>query len=386
MVFPQPQLLFICIVNRLALPWYSLHHNWKEDTIGPMLWPSPSPVLIFLLSLYLDKLTSYWTGKVAADERVIMFPTAACRLNETHWEAPVHGWWFEPEQESKKRKAFLRLLARSLKVSDPEQKLILNRRMRPFVVDNQSHRRPKIELAGSTFRLPKSGKNGHFGKSLILRHSDILVHSKDMKTISCRVIDDQDRNFEGTIHLVPPTGVSVISDIDDTIKITNFLKKKEFLKNTFLLEFKVVPGMAELFQQWNLKFENCRFHFVSASPYQLYEELEVFCRREGFPSATFHLKTVRVKDKTILELFADPINYKRRHIDYILKKFPDRKFLLVGDSGEKDPEIYAAIYNKYPNQVESVWIRNINNATADRMKDIPPDKWQFFGNGTELLQ
>lgn len=86
--------------------------------------------MVVLLSLYVDKLTSYWTGKVADDERVVLFPTAALQLNQTHWELPLHGWLFEPEQESKKRKAFLKILAKSLKVSDPEQKVVLNRRVR----------------------------------------------------------------------------------------------------------------------------------------------------------------------------------------------------------------------------------------------------------------
>jgi phosphatidate phosphatase APP1 len=258
--------------------------------------------------------------------------------------------------------------------------------MRPFVVDNQSYKRPKIKLAGSTIQMPRSRKNGHFGTNLIVPQSELPQDTKGLTTLSYHALNEKNRNFEGTVHLVPPSGVSVISDIDDTIKITNYLNKKEFLKNTFLLEFQAVPGMAELFQQWKSEYENCCFHFVSASPYQLYEELDAFCRREGFPPATFHLKTIRPKDKTILQVFADPVEYKRQHIERILKKFPTRTFLLVGDSGEKDPEIYSGIYNEYPNQVEGIWIRNINNATADRMKGVPSEKWQFFGNGTELLK
>lgn len=257
--------------------------------------------------------------------------------------------------------------------------------MRPFVVDNQSYKRPKIKLAGLTFQSSKSGKNGHFRTSIILPQSHVPKQSESPTILPYKVVDDKRRKFEGAVHLVPPTGVSVISDIDDTIKITNYLNKKDFLKNTFLLEFKAVPGMAELYQQWKTQYENCCFHFVSASPYQLYEELDAFCQKEGFPPATFHLKTVRPKDKTILQLFADPMDYKRQHIEGIFKKFPGRTFRLVGDSGEKDPEIYADIYRDYPNQVEGIWIRNINNATADRMNGVPSEKFQFFGNGTDLL-
>jgi hypothetical protein len=89
-----------------------------------------SPVL-FAIMFALDKLPSYWTGQIADDERCIFFPTCASQINETHWDLPIHGWIFEPEHDSKKRIAFLKLLAKSLKVSDPDEKFVLNRRVRP---------------------------------------------------------------------------------------------------------------------------------------------------------------------------------------------------------------------------------------------------------------
>lgn len=201
--------------------------------------------------------------------------------------------------------------------------------------------------------------------------------------------DNLNREFKGKVFCVPPTGVSVISDIDDTIKVTNSQRKRDLLKNTFLKEFKPVPGMAKLYQKWKSTYKNCFFHFVSASPYQLYEELNAFCRSEGFPEeATFHLKTIRPKDKTLFELFADPVEYKLKHIESIIHKYPNRSFLLVGDSGEKDPEIYAEVYRNFPHQVEGIWIRNLSKATIDhcRLQGVPIAKCHFFEDGHELLE
>ena len=58
---------------------------------------------------------------------------------------------------------------------------------------------------------------------------------------------------------------------------------------------------------------------------------------------------------------------------------------LVGDSGEKDPEVYASIYKDYAAQIRSIHIRNVNNATAARMEGIPDERWNFFSDGKDLL-
>lgn len=76
-----------------------------------------------------DKITSYWTGEIASDERVIFFPTAAHEWNETHYSVPLHGWVIEPEEHSKKRRMFIKFLSKTLKVTDPEEKEILKRRV-----------------------------------------------------------------------------------------------------------------------------------------------------------------------------------------------------------------------------------------------------------------
>lgn len=359
------------------------------------MWFSP----LLSVAFSFQNLPSYWNGNIASDERVIFFPALASQVNSTHWSVPIHGWIFEPEEESNKRAVFLRLLTKALSVKEADQKRILQRRVRPFLVDNQSMKRPKIEFIGdggilTSHRMPFSRKNGHFRSTLVLstchlglsktstsKHVDYLI-----SYFQAKISDYDSRSFRASVHLVPPTGVSIISDIDDTIKLTNVLDKKDFLQNTFIKEFKAVPDMAKTFKQWRRQYKNCAFHFVSASPYQLYEELNDFTTKAGFPPASFHLKTIRPKDKTILQLFADPLVYKRNQIKLILREFPSRTFILVGDSGEKDPEVYASIYKDYSSQIRAIYIRNVNNANATRMEGIPNDRWSFFNDGKDLLR
>ena len=254
----------------------------------------------------------------------------------------------------------------------------------PFVVDNKSLKRVKIKIGNEVYRMPTSCINGHFRVNLTIHDEQLRPFSKD-GIVSFQAIDKK-REFCGQVHQISPTGVSIISDIDDTVKMTNYLDKREFYKNTFLKEFRAVDGMVEVYNRWKKEYDNCCFHYVSASPYQLYEELDNFFQRAGFPPATYHLKTIRPKDKTVLQLFEDPLNYKRRQIEALLKRFPKRKFILVGDSGEKDPEVYCEIYQDYPAQISHIWIRNIDNSTPDRLQGVPPESWSFFIDGTDIKQ
>jgi hypothetical protein len=66
--------------------------------------------------------------------------------------------------------------------------------------------------------------------------------------------------------------------------------KRELIRNTFFREFVPVDGMAEVYRRWQHQFA-ASFHFVSASPWQLQPELQDFARSQGFPPASYHLKS-----------------------------------------------------------------------------------------------
>ena len=149
------------------------------------------------------------------------------------------------------------------------------------------------------------------------------------------------RRFAGAVQLIGPRGFSVISDIDDTIKITEVGDRRALLANTFLREFREVPGMAALYRRWAK--EGVFFHYVSASPWQLYAPLAAFLEAACYPSGSVHLKGFRWADTSLLDLFSSAEKTKRQAIEPILALFPHRRFILVGDSGERDPEIYAAL-------------------------------------------
>jgi len=104
-----------------------------------------------------------------------------------------------------------------------------------------------------------------------------------------------------------------------------------------------------------------------------------------------NMKDFRWKDSSFLNLFADQLEWKLQVIEPILKDFPQRKFILVGDSGEKDPEVYAALARKYPDQIIFIFIRDVTDESAQSerykkaFKEIPQAKWKIFKKPDELL-
>jgi phosphatidate phosphatase APP1 len=115
-----------------------------------------------------------------------------------------------------------------------------------------------------------------------------------------------------------------------------------------------------------------------------------FMRSNGFPAGTFALKLFRWEDKSFFELFTKPDHYKPGVIEPLLQQFPKRKFILIGDSGESDPEIYAALARKFPRQIVRIYIRDVTGESlaAERyrktFREVPVGKWQIFRASGEL--
>jgi phosphatidate phosphatase APP1 len=181
----------------------------------------------------------------------------------------------------------------------------------------------------------------------------------------------------------------VISDIDDTIKISNVLDKEKLLANTFIKEFRPVPGMVDAYRSWAK--EGAIFHYVSGSPWQLYSFLNDFMVREGFPPGSFALRSFRVKDRTFFNLFASPEKSKIPIIETILSRYAGRQFVLVGDSGERDPEVYGEIARSHPKQIVHILVRNVpgSDVSKERLEKafsgVALDRWKLFRDAGELL-
>ncbi|CAF1109201.1 unnamed protein product, partial [Didymodactylos carnosus] len=176
-----------------------------------------------------------------------------------------------------------------------------------------------------------------------------------------------------------------------TIKITEVTSPTAVLINTFGGEYKAVSNMAKRYKQWEETY-NATFHYVSASPDQLYPFLREFFDREQFPSGSAHLRHFTWFDTNFIKFFMSQ-SYIRQKTE-VLKMFMDqtrsRYFVLLGDIFQKDPEIYAQTYQQYPERIVKIFIRKYSNDDKGQKRleqvfaQIPREKWQTFENGNDL--
>ena len=167
------------------------------------------------------------------------------------------------------------------------------------------------------------------------------------------------------VHVIEPKGVSLISDIDDTIKHSAILNgAKEIFRNTFVRELAdlTILGVKEWYSK--LADMDVRMHYVSNAPWQLYPLLKTYFKLAGLPLGSFHLKQYSGMLQGIFEPTAEK---KKSALNRIMRDFPDRQFILIGDSGEADLEVYTDLVISNPGQVLGIFIRDI---TTTEKKDF----------------
>jgi hypothetical protein len=329
------------------------------------------------------------------DEQVVFFRTAGW-LDEAsqEWHLPIHGWVYEPQDSSARMAVFKIILEEEFDLSPTSKtESNLDRRLNLLIADNERGKELTIHIAGQDHLLPPSAENGHIETILRIPANEVDQYGAgDFISFSAvfteDFAEDDSRHFEGEVRLAEPSGLSVISDIDDTVKISNVTDKKKLMEYTFLLDFEAAPGMAKRYDDWSAN--DVSFHFVSSSPWQLYSPLTEFLDDSGFPWATLSLKPIRFRDETFFDLFKKGTETKPAAIEKILMAYPGRDFVLVGDSGEQDPEVYAALIRKFPDQVRNIYIRNVTQETPDNERfevvfdGVDPDRWSLFDDPKDL--
>jgi phosphatidate phosphatase APP1 len=161
----------------------------------------------------------------------------------------------------------------------------------------------------------------------------------------------------------------VVSDIDDTILETGVQRVGRMVLQTFTgsaLTRTPFAGSVELYRDLTQDGRNPVF-YVSSSPWNLHAFVGAFLRHRGFP-----LGPVLLRD-----LLGTSAGREEKHdrIREVLALHPGLRFVLIGDSGEKDPQIYADIVREHPGRILAVYIREVRLDPGDGRVERVSDAW-----------
>jgi phosphatidate phosphatase APP1 len=194
------------------------------------------------------------------------------------------------------------------------------------------------------------------------------------------------RTEAGRLQIFPgKPGTAVISDIDDTVLQSNVANKGALIRKVLSSnahDLQTFPQAPALYRIWAKR--GYPIVFVSGSPQNLYSRLTHFFTLRGFPTASALLLKNLGLEKGADSLF-ETHKYKLRRIREVRELLPGYRLLLVGDSGEKDPETYAELRKQDAAAVLAVMIHRVTKEQAVSRRFAGQLVFDSFGElGREL--
>ncbi|MGN6544122.1 MAG: phosphatidate phosphatase App1 family protein [Aureliella sp.] len=338
------------------------------------------------------------------DERITLFPSLAYYDEKRGgWRALIQGRVYDLSRIPISTRILLKGLKRALKATEEELAgEIFRQRIQGFTATPIGGRTIRLDFAGHPITLRKKSKRSGAFFSIVKLPEGLVPHpdqlgDEHVPPVPIRLQRD-DHSLascqpgvlsETAIHVLPPRGISIVSDIDDTIKATEVGSRHAMLANTFLRPFMAIDGMAELYQRWHEA--GAAFHYVSSSPWQLFQPLAELCHLSRFPAGSMHLRYFRIRDEMFRRWRPARRKGKAGIIAGLMRKLPERRFVLVGDSGERDPEIYRFLAQKFPEQVTAILIRQLDAKPLsprriEKLKEVPGSvEVRLFQEAGDLL-
>ncbi len=175
--------------------------------------------------------------------------------------------------------------------------------------------------------------------------------------------DEPHRQIASLLVPPPESAFGVISDLDDTVIRTDVTSALRMMKNVFLHNAHTrmpFPGVAAFYRALQKGTGASPFNpvfYVSSSPWNLHDVLTEFLSVQKIPLGPLMLRDWGLTSSGVVP--AGNAEHKLEAIRRILGLFPALPFLLIGDSGQEDPEIYHQVVRENPDRIRAVYIRNV---------------------------
>jgi phosphatidate phosphatase APP1 len=180
----------------------------------------------------------------------------------------------------------------------------------------------------------------------------------------------------GKIYVPHLTQYAFVSDIDDTVMVSYSAKILRRLRELFIKNprtRKTFPAAQEHYRLLALSHTSSDqpnpFFYVSSSEWNLYDYLLEIFRFNNLPEGVFLLNQIK-RLKSMFKSGKTGHEGKLLRVMRILDAFPNQRFVFFGDNSQHDPQIYSMIAEKYPANIEAIYIRNIRPSRKEQTAKI----------------
>lgn len=175
-----------------------------------------------------------------------------------------------------------------------------------------------------------------------------------------------------TSYLVSDQGLTVISDIDDILRVTKIYEPKQGLLDTFALPFTPWMNMPSIYANWSRSIPTMHFHYLTTTPEQVTRTYMQFIY-DTYPGGSFDDRPLNFSD------LSATLSIRKFLLDKVFQTFPNRKFILVADTSNSDVmRDYPEMATQYPGQVQCIFLRNTSSTD-------PGDKFPYNTAGFKNL-
>lgn len=182
-------------------------------------------------------------------------------------------------------------------------------------------------------------------------------------TISMRTEDSE--SVDAPVFVVDPAAtVGVISDVDDTVMVTALPRPLLAAWNTFVLDEHArtpVPGMAVLFEKLVRDHAGSPVVYLSTGAWNVAPTLTRFLSRHLYPAGPLLLTDW---GPTHDRWFRSGRAHKQDSLVRLAHEFPGLRWILVGDDGQHDEDLYENFAAAYPSNVAAIAIRQLSGGEA----------------------